>query len=816
MWYNVQSLNPFAATQLQFALVSHLQQNPQVAMQALSMLNAGGFDQCIGPSLQQLLGRGMGASMCGAIPQPNIGFSGAPAGQGLQKAPEGWPGNAVKTAGGYTIVPEGGTNWSIYAPGQKPGETPNTRVWGDPHVTEKDGTRWDFTKSSDFVLPDGTRIAAQTSSEQGQSVTTGLTITNGADRVNVSNIHGSPTTGAVTNDGYEWRAQHLASNPGRDTFRLGGDGNNIHWFRERNGQVEGRIDGTVWDSKNNRYDQVVSGDNKYWVDPNLRAPLGSAAWGNQMRGELADTAGLTGNPQYAKSVGELLNADHLWSQLGGNMFGQQGLGGLCGAFSGCGQACGAVGGLGDTMLGHAGLLALASQGMTSAAFNPAGRVWDHTTTEPGRPATFPPAKGSSFLNRLPSNPNQVASQLNVSGYQDVRTINTAASRLREAGAVARPAKPGETGAAGKLVLSDAEVAAIRAAPNEAEARKLVAQAISRQTGVNIGDGPNMGNRNDIRNDRYRQALNSLTGSHVRSGIEKNSGSALALDSIIDSTCRTVRGADFGSTIRKDTVAWSGPYGVIGGTDRNELNNPSTAVALDISSYRSAADKIAELYSPLIFDLDGTGLVMKNGGMIEVDLDGDGRREMITDLDAHLGLLVFDSQLEPEALRGTPSGRDMFGNGTDLSAYGIKGPKDGSFENGFDALRALAEKLGYVKGTKQHLSGRDLEELEDKVGLRMRVGGIGEGEDKRFIECGVTRINLGDSKKIQSIEQAKEDRWGNKLMMQDGATFMVKNTERPYCDIWFNIQARVLEKKDNRLEAKRGADLLKNVGMKRLA
>ncbi|MBI2374096.1 MAG: DUF1521 domain-containing protein [Deltaproteobacteria bacterium] len=371
MWYNVQSANPFAAMQLQFALVSHLQQNPQVAMQALQAMNAGGFGQCSGASLSQLLGRAQ-APMCGCVPSPQVGFSGAPAGKGLQTNPgEGWPANSVRTAGGYTVVPEGSTNWSIYAPGQKPGETPNTRVWGDPHVTEKDGTRWDFTKSSDFVLPDGTRIAAKTSSETGQSVTTGLTITNGADKVDVNGVNGSPTTGAVTHDGYEWRAQHLASNPGRDTFRLGGDQGNVHWFRERNGQIEGRIDSTVWDSKNNRYDQVVSADNKYWVDPGLRAPLGSPAWGNQVRGELADTAGLTGNAGYAKSVGELLHADAMWSRFTNGGFGAGiPFGGLPSLFGGWNQANQGVGGLGDSMLSQYALLALANQGMLSRMIMP--------------------------------------------------------------------------------------------------------------------------------------------------------------------------------------------------------------------------------------------------------------------------------------------------------------------------------------------------------------------------------------------------------------------------------------------------------------
>lgn len=41
---------------------------------------------------------------------------------------------------------------------------------------------------------------------------------------------------------------------------------------------------------------------------------------------------------------------------------------------------------------------------------------------------------------------------------------------------------------------------------------------------------------------------------------------------------------------------------------------------------------------------------------------------------------------------------MFGNGTDLSTYGIRGNQDdGTFANGFDALRALCEHFELVRG-----------------------------------------------------------------------------------------------------------------------
>jgi hypothetical protein len=272
----------------------------------------------------------------------------------LQKSPEGWPAGSVKTAGGYTIVPEGNTNWSIYAPGQKHGEKAHTRVWGDPHVDEKDGTRWDFTKNSDFVLPDGTRINCQTSSETGQSVSTGLTITNGADRVDITGINGGkPVTGDIKMDGYEWRAQHIGSNPNRDTFRLGGDKDNVQWFKETGGQDQGLITGARYDGKTNRYEQVVDGGKKFAVDDSLRAPFGSPAWGNQLRGEVLDQISrLPISPEHRELISKYIAADHFQNHLR-SLFPFSPFGGLSDTFGGGNiwhQTQGFVGNLGDIMM----------------------------------------------------------------------------------------------------------------------------------------------------------------------------------------------------------------------------------------------------------------------------------------------------------------------------------------------------------------------------------------------------------------------------------------------------------------------------------
>lgn len=319
---------------------------------------------------------------CGCLQPPSIEACGAPAGKGLTTNPEGWPQGSVRTAGGYTVVPEGKqAAWSIFGPDQKPGDKPMTRVWGDPHVDEGDGTRWDFTKNSNFRLPDGTMIAVDTTSQTGQSVSKSLNIVNGADRVSVTGIdQNKPVTSQVSRDGYEFRNQRIAENPCRDTFVLGGDGDkNVSWFRERAGEMEGLITG----SKSNvdgkgSYDQVIDKGKEYFVCPNLTPPVGSAAWGNQLRSAIVDTASTYLPKDMSKAVTAQVALDDqvtrfqsaLQEQLKG-LFGDNFFGGLFRLFGGgdlFGQGSQAVGGLGNTMLDQWSLMSLFGQNRQNTLF----------------------------------------------------------------------------------------------------------------------------------------------------------------------------------------------------------------------------------------------------------------------------------------------------------------------------------------------------------------------------------------------------------------------------------------------------------------
>ena len=267
------------------------------------------------------------APQCGCLQPPSSPEAlGVPAGKGLETNPAGWPAGSVRTAGGYVVVPEGKDNaWKIFGPQQGPEDKPISRIWGDPHVDEADGQRWDFSKSSSFRLPDGTLIDAHTTSEQGRSLTSSLNIVNGNDRVSINGIDKNhPVTSGVTQDGFDYRSRLIAENPCRDTFVLGGtnrqaDGNDrVQWARERHGELQGVVSGTInnADGKNG-YDQQIDRNRAFTVDPSLRPdPVRQpAAWGNMIRSEIADAAGATLPPGLRKQVADELGLDDAVSQF---------------------------------------------------------------------------------------------------------------------------------------------------------------------------------------------------------------------------------------------------------------------------------------------------------------------------------------------------------------------------------------------------------------------------------------------------------------------------------------------------------------------
>jgi hypothetical protein len=385
----------------------------------------------------------------------------------------------------------------------------------------------------------------------------------------------------------------------------------------------------------------------------------------------------------------------------------------------------------------------------------------------------------------------LAKRANIGGARDITRFHQAmdkleASRARVVTDGTRPKRA--------LTFSADEVARIKAAPTLEAAKAEVLKIIGERTGKNLtGKGDRLSRSK--KEGAEREALNAILGTKVKAGHEKNATSALILDGLAESVACVVRSHQPASELAQPPVV-AVPPGQQFGDDAPTTPPPAVTpppssgeVTVDIGDYQDPAAKAGELASPLIFDLHGVGLKMKAGEKVFIDIDGDGKGEIITNLDDGVGLLVFDALAGVEV---EGAGRDYFGDRTDLTAYGIhSGRDDGLWENGFDALRALCEHFELVRGDKQHLDEHDLALLEKEIGLRMRIEGL-LGKDRTFKELGITRINLGDPNKIQPITSAQEDRFGNKLMKQEGATFIVKGIEREYADIWFNVLARDVE------------------------
>jgi hypothetical protein len=428
----------------------------------------------------------------------------------------------------------------------------------------------------------------------------------------------------------------------------------------------------------------------------------------------------------------------------------------------------------------------ASTGSTSAVTTP-------VNVPP--PAIFSGSNGSSLVASYGSI-NELANDAEIEGGDDRQRFESAMNKLATCSANPKSVSPesGNGNSQTKLTLSGAQIAAIQNAPNAAAAKLEVLKAISAQTGIPVDqlDPTNAGKKG---NRKAREALNALLGTNIQDGREKNAGSAILLDAICESVANGVRALPLPAAATT-TGQMHGMGGEFPGINDPAVPNPGTGVPvaperppeeISLDDYLDPAKDIRELNSPLIFDLAGTGLKLKQGELIEIDLDGDGKKEVITNLDKGMGLLVFDSKCK---IRGdTAAGRDYFGDRTDLSYYGIV-PRsiDKRWKNGFEPLRVMAEHFELVHKDKQYLDAADLAFLEKEVGLRMRLDGV-KGSDRRFADVGITRIDLGDARKIVSMKDAKEDGFGNKLMTQAGATFVVKGKTREYADLWFNVQAR---------------------------
>jgi len=201
--------------------------------------------------------------------------------------------------------------------------------------------------------------------------------------------------------------------------------------------------------------------------------------------------------------------------------------------------------------------------------------------------------------------------------------------------------------------------------------------------------------------------------------------------------------------------------------------------------RGSPEAEAAGLDPLFFDLNGTGAGFDTGSKVNANLDGKGTAQ-VNDLKAGTGMLTFDATPQDGAASTFAQGQGelshTFGNKTDLSGYGIKGDRpDGTFSNGFSALRAMGEKFGMIRPGKEYLDAADLKTLEQKTGMKMRVGGL-HGQDKSLADLGISRIDLGGATETKA--QGSRDANGNVIQHQAGAQFTINGQQRGYVDGWF--------------------------------
>lgn len=242
-------------------------------------------------------------------------------------------GGVITTPGGYKIEALSQFEWKITGPDGK-----ETRVWGDPHVAEGDGGKWDFKKNSTFVLGDGTKINVTTApyGNDGMTVTKGLEVISGNDRVTVEGIDkGKGVVGQVTQDGFahansfngdvfvmgsetdDWSYQGkeiTGSNNGGDSFQLGKDlpagntpatNNYNNWSSLFNQWFSNFTSGNNW---NNSWKPNTAGSNPYYNGLTNGNRLSNARYDQQQhRGQMSQAFRLMGNMFHLMSRLSTLN-----------------------------------------------------------------------------------------------------------------------------------------------------------------------------------------------------------------------------------------------------------------------------------------------------------------------------------------------------------------------------------------------------------------------------------------------------------------------------------------------------------------------------
>jgi hypothetical protein len=139
---------------------------------------------------------------------------------------------AVSTFDGYVIRTEGkDMAWTITGPDGK-----TTRIWGDPHVDESDGNKWDFLNRSTFFFGKNKVTVEVAPYGNGQTVTSRITIYSGDERVTIGGIDKNiPTILASSNDA----EQHDLALADGISYTRGADAKGESWTSNQTNAVVG-------------------------------------------------------------------------------------------------------------------------------------------------------------------------------------------------------------------------------------------------------------------------------------------------------------------------------------------------------------------------------------------------------------------------------------------------------------------------------------------------------------------------------------------------------------------------------------------------
>jgi|GEM_PF-2818565 len=145
------------------------------------------------------------------------------------------------TTGGWKVNVNG-TTINMTSPDGKD----TTKVWGDPHVVEADGSKWDFPeKTSTFQLPDGTKITMSADSPTGVTKNTEIydkaqlvkidnakmTFESKVDAANTKKADAAKDDGAyytTNNQGNDWNKTTAPTVPTTSTTNTTGTTNNAY------------------------------------------------------------------------------------------------------------------------------------------------------------------------------------------------------------------------------------------------------------------------------------------------------------------------------------------------------------------------------------------------------------------------------------------------------------------------------------------------------------------------------------------------------------------------------------------------------------